>query len=465
MLFRGGGRYSPRSRDMHVILWGIGPRRRCPGRGTPWLDARNLSPGNGRPRDVSKMLGLSLLCLMISACAGEVTEPVGAPRGVVLSASESVERAEPRASAPVDALAAGLNDAGFELWRTQPVGSNLVFSPASIGHALLMARAAADRPTGRAIDAAFSFPEGMASHEAWNVIDHAIAADAESEGEVTVTIADRIWPRLDINPDQDWVDLLASHHGVTTEALDFAGDPGGSREAINSWVADQTDGLIPELVPTGFIRPQTVLVLTDAIYFKARWARVFGKYANVSDVFTRLDGSTVTTEYLRELELTDRRGTGDGFVGAEIPYVGGDFSMLIIVPDEGRFEDVRERLSQDLLDEINATFASGPYELLIPKWETTTQLDLMERLTELGAAPGGYPAISPHAFLDGAVHGADVTVDEWGTAAAATALGFAESGPPEPELTVKADRPFYYLIRHRPTGLVLFAGQVTDPTS
>jgi serpin B len=50
-------------------------------------------------------------------------------------------------------------------------------------------------------------------------------------------------------------------------------------------------------------------------------------------------------------------------------------------------------------------------------------------------------------------------------AAAATGLGFFESGPPEPELTVGADRPFFYLIRHGASGLVLFAGQVTDPTA
>ena len=50
-------------------------------------------------------------------------------------------------------------------------------------------------------------------------------------------------------------------------------------------------------------------------------------------------------------------------------------------------------------------------------------------------------------------------------AAAATALSFEESGPPEPELIVQADRPFLYLIRHVSTGAVLFAGQVTDPTA
>jgi serpin B len=163
--------------------------------------------------------------------------------------------------------------------------------------------------------------------------------------------------------------------------------------------------------------------------------------------------------------LGDFRGEGDGFVGAEIPYVANEFSMLVLVPDEGRFAEVRDRLDQDLLDEVDATFTTGPFELWLPKWADDTQIDLLAWLSEIGAAPGSYPAISPDAFLDGAVHAADITVDEWGTvAAAATGLGFLTSGPPEPELTVKADRPFLYLIRHRPTGMVLFAGQVTDPS-
>ena len=384
-----------------------------------------------------------------------------------MAPTAGVERAQPNLDAPIEDLAGGFNDAGFALLRTQPSSDNLVFSPASIGHALLMARAAADAATGAAIDNAFFLPDGSAAHEAWNASDQMIAGDADRNDELTVTTADRIWPRLDLEPDQDWIDLLASQHGAFTEALDFSGDPDGSRDAINSWVSDQTDGLIPELLPEGFIKPdKTVLVLTDAIYFKARWATVFGKYSNVEDVFMRLDGTTVDTEYMRELELDDRRGLSDGFVGAEIPYAGGDFSMLVIVPDEGRFEEVRLRLDQDLLDEIDATFTTGPYELLIPKWETATQLNLIDWLTDLGAAPGFYPAISPNAYLGEAVHGADIAVDEWGTvAAAATALGFQDSGPPEPELTIKADRPFLYLVRHRPTGLVLFAGQVTDPTS
>lgn len=396
------------------------------------------------------------------------TSQPNAPRSkpIALSASPGVERVDPAPDAPVGELTAGLNDAGFELWKTQPLEANLVFSPASIGNTLLMARAAADEPTREAIDTALSLPAGRPAHEAWNKTEHAMADSVTRQPELTLAFADRMWPRLDIDPDQEWIDLLASEHGVTNEALDFNGDPEGSRQRINSWVSEQTEGLIPDLLPDDFITPdRTVLVLTDAVYFKAQWATIFGKYESVEDWFTRPDGTQVNTEFMRELELSDRRGVGDGYVGAEIPYVGGDFSMLVIVPDQGRFEELRQRLGQDLLDTIDASFTTGPYELLLPKWETTTDFDLIDWLTDIGAAPGRYPAIGPQVFLDAAVHGADIAVDEWGTvAAAATAFGFAESGPPEPELTVKADRPFLYVIRHRPTGLVLFAGQVTDPT-
>ncbi len=118
-----------------------------------------------------------------------------------------------------------------------------------------------------------------------------------------------------------------------------------------------------------------------------------------------------------------------------------------------------------MLDEIDSTFSTGPYELLLPKWDDHYQIDLLPWLASIGVAPGSYPKIDPEAVLGAAVHAADITVDEQGTvAAAATGLEFPTSGPPEPELTVAADKPFLYLIRHRSNGLVLFAGQVTNPT-
>jgi len=125
-----------------------------------------------RTRWLFVVLGMALI---LGACGGEAGGPSSStPAGstsspttlptsavpAVLAVSEGVVRAEPAAAAPVAELAAGFNEAGFALWRAQPVDGNLVFSPASIGHALLMARAAADDSTGAAIDLALGLPPG-----------------------------------------------------------------------------------------------------------------------------------------------------------------------------------------------------------------------------------------------------------------------------------------------------------------
>jgi serpin B len=202
------------------------------------------------------------------------SEPPGPlPAGVAFGVSDGVIRAGVASDAPVAELVAGWNDAGLALLRKQPAEDNVVFSPASIGHALLMAAAAGDDPTRAAIESAFGLPDG--AHEAWNAIDLQIA-EAQSD-QVSVAIADRIWPRVDVEPDQAWIDLLASRHGADVVPLDYVADREGSRRTINGWVAERTERLIPELLPDGFIKSNTVLVLTDALYFAADWARPFGK--------------------------------------------------------------------------------------------------------------------------------------------------------------------------------------------
>jgi serpin B len=291
-----------------------------------------------------------------------------------------------------------------------------------------------------------------------------IASDADAQEQIFLTVADRIWPAVDLTPAQGWIDLLASHHGATVQPLDFSSDPVSSRDVINSWVSDQTRGLIPELLPEGIINEETLLMLTDAIYFEASWAVPFPEEFSVVDDFILLDRTTIETEYLHKIDSSDRTAIGEGYVAAEIPYAGGAFVMVVIVPDEGQFGDFRDRFDQELIDEIDTQLTVRPFELLLPKWETTTNLDLGGWLTDMDISPGSLPGIDPEAFIGGAVHAADITVDEKGTvAAAATAIDIEGAAPPEPELTVKVDRPFFYLIRHQTTGLVLFAGQVTQP--
>ncbi|MGH8917922.1 MAG: serpin family protein [Actinomycetes bacterium] len=90
------------------------------------------------------------------------------------------------------------------------------------------------------------------------------------------------------------------------------------------------------------------------------------------------------------------------------------------------------------------------------------------RLTALLAgltALDDFSGISPEDLALGqVVHRANITVDEWGTeAAAVTGLSFVVSAPAQPRFVVRAHRPFDFLIVHKPTGAPLFLGYVADP--
>lgn len=107
-------------------------------------------------------------------------------------------------------------------------------------------------------------------------------------------------------------------------------------------------------------------------------------------------------------------------------------------------------------------------DLTLPRWDTSSAVDLAPLLTGMGLpVPGGdLSGVAPDLEIGAAVHAADITVDEAGTeAAAATAVGMDLTAAPVPGavVTVEADRPFLFAVRHVATGAPLFVGRVADP--
>ena len=408
-------------------------------------------------------------CLLaVSACGGGSPDDPG-PVDIQAVADPDVDRPAPSAD-HLDELVAGLNDVGLRLFVTAADASedDLVLSPLSIGVAFGMADVGATGETAAALEELFGLPaSGEQRWAAFNALD----LEMGDVGAPTVRLANRQFPDVGFRTAADYDETLAEYFGVAVEPLPLRSEPEASRRRINEFVAERTEDLIPELLPSGFVNPQSVMVLVNALYLEADWARPFGKYPTEDQPFTRLDGSTVTVPLMHDLELRGPAVVSDGYAATELPYEGGELSMLVIVPEEGRFPDVQDRLTDGLVDEIDAASRGGAVELFLPRFESDASLDLREliegelRVTDLFGAPG-FDGIAEGITLEQAVHAADIAVDEIGTiAAAATALGFEESGPPEPDVVVRADRPFLYLIRHQPTGAVLFVGRVMDPAA
>jgi serpin B len=379
--------------------------------------------------------------------------------------ASGLARVEPSGDAPIDDVVRHIDDFAFEFQRLVASESeNLVFSPASIATAFAMAHAGASGQTRATLEAAFGFPDQPDIDEAMNALLRALA-DAESD-DLTLAIANSGWAQAGREIGKPYLDILATHYGAGLHTLDLQGDSEGSRAAINDWVAEQTRYRIPELLPEGFVDARSVYVLINTVYLKAKWQQVFGKYPTEPEPFTRSDGSAIDVDMMHNAELQGRYLVEDGLAVAELPYLDGQLAMRVLVPDD--LTALEQRLDAAEWDRIEAALSSGIVDLSLPKWDFDSSIDLAGPLGDLGVEiPGGdYSGIAPGLFLGQAVHGANITVDEEGTeAAAGTALGFRESGPPPPDATIRADRPFVYAIVHQATGLILFSGHVADPSA
>ena len=211
-------------------------------------------------------------------------------------------------------------------------------------------------------------------------------------------------------------------------------------------------------------------VLVNTVYLKASWAQPFLPDLTRDGQFSTGDNRTVTVPFMRDYEPVYRRYSQlEGADAVELPYQGGELAMWLIVPhNPAGLAAVEESLDASALTTLHSAARTGPVDLTMPKWEQTLPpTDLFAWLCPLGFCPGaGFDGIAGDIVITAALHGAKVIVDENGTeAAAATAIAFAESMPPEPDLTIVADRPFLWAIVHQDTGALLFVGRLVDPTA
>ncbi len=422
---------------------------------------------------------LGVFCLMlvgalfIAACA-----PQAVNAGVAMSEKPRLE--DPQVN-PEDLLVLAQDNAAFALDLYQVLrqqDGNLFYSPYSISTALAMTYAGAKGQTASQMAQALHFslpPERL--HPAFNALALDLAARPEQAGEDVKTpfelsAANALWGQKDYQFLPEFLDLLAQNYGAGMRLVNFSEDAEGSRRIINQWVSDQTRARIQDLLPPGALDAMTRLVLTNAIYFKAGWLHQFEKESTRPEPFYLLDGSTVQAQTMH-LDKPFGYALLENARALELPYEGGGVSMLLLLPDEGQFQAVEERLDGALLAGLQQDWQYGSVDLALPKFTFESEFNLNQALSGLGMADAfsaGQADFSGMAdnrelYISSVVHKAFVAVDETGTeAAAATAVIMAATAAmPQEPVAFHFDRPFIFLIRDNQTGSILFAGRVLEP--
>lgn len=397
---------------------------------------------------------------------------------VAFSDKERVESPSVPA-ADLEELAAGNNRFALDLYRQlSSEDGNLFMSPYSISLALAMTYAGAGGDTAdeMARTLGFSLDSGRL-HPAFNALDRLLearGADLPPDQKFTLEIANSIWGQQGFEFEQEFLDTLAESYGAGMRLVDYDTQTEAARLAINGWIEDNTNDRIKDLIPQGVLSRDTVLVLANAIFFKAAWSEEFNPDLTANGDFHLLGGGTVTADMMRQTAQL-RTADEDGYRAVEIPYVGGETSMVVLVPDDGEFAQFESSLSAARLDEIITGLERTNIELQFPKFSFESKFRLPGPLKELGMVEAFVPDVAdfsgmrtppPDLVITDVIHQSFVAVDEQGTeAAASTAVIIVLTSAPPPPVPFVVDQPFIFLIRDIPTDTVLFIGRLLDPAS
>lgn len=417
-----------------------------------------------------RILVLAPFSLLAAGCDGDPSAPVvepitGLPR--VLSAAET-------------RVIDGSNGFAFGLLREARAagpGPNTFVSPLSVSMALGMTMngAAGDSWTQLRDALGFAGMEEPAVNAAYRDLrDLLLALDPT----VDMAVGNALWSdahRVTFLP--EFVQRIETYFDAEAATLDFSNP--GARDVINGWVADLTRGRIQELIDV--IPPDAVAYLVNAIYFLADWRTQFDGDRTRPGSFTRSDGSTVTAPFMAGDVGYRVFGLGDpaGPQGVELPYGGGAFTGVAVLPPVGQGIDeflagldvARWSAWMDAFDAAAETedLDRPGTAVELPKFELAWKDDLVEALKALGVediflanrADLSRMNGQRDLFVTRVLHQTYVRVDERGTeAAAATAVEIGRTSAPS---SLRFERPFLFVIRERYSGTILFAGVIGDP--
>ena len=396
---------------------------------------------------------------------------------VVLASSQAAVDAVEQPTAPAEdvaKVAEGCNRFAFDLYaRLKGAEGNLFLSPYSISTALAMTYGGARGETAEQMVKVLCLPaSGGAIHVAYATLQSDLNA-AGAKGAFDLVVANRLWGQKGFAFLPDFLALVEKNYGAGLEHVDFVADTEGSRKTINAWVERQTRDKIKDLLKPGILDAMTRLVLTNAIYFKGKWAEEFDKKATQEEDFFLTPEKKVAAPLMHQ---TKHFGYFDGgeMHALELAYQGDRLAMVVLLPkSKDGIEGLEAALTPNMLEGTCAGLRRREVQVALPRFKTTAEFSLKDALVAMGMADAFDPGKADFSGMTGAkdlyisavVHKAFVDVNEEGTeAAAATGVVMAGERAPAPAPVFRADHPFLFLIRDTKTGAILFLGRILDPT-
>ena len=360
--------------------------------------------------------------------------------------------------------------------QLRKTSGNLFLSPYSIFTALGMAEGGAAGKTERQMATVLHMPEDQPKfHREVSALRESMAAIARNK-QVELNVANGLWVQQGFSLEDDFLGLLHTNYATAVERADFTNGSAKAVARINDWIENQTRGKIRNAVGPDSFTPDTRVAIVNAIYFKGKWASRFDERGTRNEQFSISQDKSNSVPTMGQTHVF-RISNQEHVRILELPYVGGELSMLVLLPkDRDGLADLEKSLSAENLAKWEDGFADFTVDVQLPKLNFEREYSLPEPLMSMGMRDA-FDIINANftrmttdgpVYIDKVVHIALVEVNEEGTVAAAAtrvnvslACSAVVTGPP---FTVfHADHPFIFLIRDNHSGAILFLGRITNP--
>ncbi len=350
---------------------------------------------------------------------------------------------------------------------------NIFYSPYSIFSALAMTYEGAQGQTAKEMKSLFYFPDNEILRPGFAGIYSTINDEGRN---YELRTGNALWIQEDYELLDEYTQTVEDYYGGKSTNLDFRNQNEESRQTINTFIEEQTNDRIKNLIPENHLPKDTMLVLTNAIYFLGNWEYEFDPEE------TREEGFWINPEESVEVEMMTMSPDvarfnyteTDELQIIELPYEGGGVSMFIMLP-ESEIDDISHKLNNEDVEELMGDMRERELsEISIPKFKLETDYNLNNVLSSMGMPSAFSESAADFSgitggrdlFIDSVLHKAFIEVDEEGTeAAAATGVVMRQtSAPSQPPPRFIANNPFVFFIRDNKTGTNLFTGVVKDPS-
>ncbi|XP_007440468.2 plasminogen activator inhibitor 1 isoform X2 [Python bivittatus] len=366
-------------------------------------------------------------------------------------------------------------DFGVKVFREVTKASkdqNVAFSPYGVASVVAMLQVASGGSTRSQIqDAVVYSLKERGIPRALRLLQKTLT-DPRSED--VVEMADALFVQRDLPLVPNFMLRFHRIFDQMVKQVDFT-ESARARDIINAWVKQHTDGMIQDFLQKGTLDAMTRLVLVNAIHFKGLWQLPFPEAATRHRIFHKLDGSTLSVPMM---EQTAQFNYGEfstpdqvGYDVIELPYQGEVLSMLIATPFQlnAPLSALAAAVDAQLIAEWKSNMSAVTRLLVLPKFSLESEADLRGPLEALGmtdmfdSQKANFSCLSVRdsLFVAQALQKVKIDVNESGTEAssATAAIIYSRMAP----LEIVLDRPFLFVVRHNPTGTILFMGQVMEP--